>query len=367
MAFPVLEVVAARSGPAPGQRIALGDRLRIGRAREAELSLQTPHVSRFHCGVFHELGRWWVRDLGSANGIRVDGERTLEVELRHGTLIEVGRGYLYEFLAHERGAEPVDLAMEAAIREKPDDAQRWSVYTDWLEEQGVALGAVKLLGPFAGDLARSELHVVWAHGLPRRLTMRALNGDMHDWTWEHRLACLKRAPGLRFVRELELDLASCLRGDIIGEPPIQRVVEAIGDSLPMLERLIISPARVFGLGKLSERYDVQLKPWREATVTLTELRPLCAMTIEFFGAGREPREVKLAVPTPVFIQSRFVVTGATRASFSINAAGDLWEFMRSPNDTPGLSTLNGVAISRAFIRSGDVIEIVPGVTLTFSA
>lgn len=363
----MLEVVAARTGPSPGQRIALGDRLRIGRAREAELSLQTPHVSRFHCGVFRELDRWWIRDLGSENGIRVDGERTLEEELKHGTLIEVGRGYLYEFLAHERGAEPIDLAMEASLRERPDDEQRWLVYTDWLEERGVALGAPKLLGPFAGDLARSELHATWEHGLPRRLTLRALQGDMHDWTWEHRLACLKRAPGLRFVRELEFDLASCLRGDIIGEPPIRRVVEAIGDSLPMLERLIISPARVFGLEKLSQRFEVMLKPWREATVTLDELRPLCTLTIEFAGAGREPREVKPGVPTPLFMQSRFVLNGAATASCSINAAGDLWEFVRSPTDAPTLSLLNGVAISRAFIRSGDVLEIVPGVTLTFSA
>lgn len=344
--------------------------MRIGRAREAELSLQTPHVSRFHCGVFHELDSWWLRDLGSANGVRVNGVSALEVELTHSTLIEVGRGYVYEFLAHERSADTLtEPAMESALRASPDDERLWSVYADWREERGVARDEpnLALLGPFAGDVARGELQVEWRHGLPHRLTMRSLQGDFHDWTWEHRLAALSRAPGLRFVRELEFDLASFLRADIGGEPPVRRVVEAIGAALPMLERLIISPARIFGMERLSPRFEVTLKPWREATVTLTTLRPLCRLTLEFAGAGREPREVQMGVPTPLFMQSRFELSGASERSVTLNAAGDLWELERTRAGPPGLLSLNGVAISRAFVRSGDVIEIVPGVTMTFSA
>lgn len=358
----MLEALAARTGPAPGKRIALGERLRIGRAREAELNLDTPHVSRFHCGVFHELDRWWVRDLGSENGIRVNGEPAREVELTHGTLLEVGRGYMYEFLAHERDAPLANAEMEAQLS-KGDDA--WSVYADWLQEQGAPLGELRMLGPFAGDVARGELQVEWEHGLPRRLTMRSLAGDMHDWTWEHRLACLARAPLLRFVSELTFDLSSMIRSDLMGEPPVRRVVEAIGDSLPMLERLVISPSRVFRMDRLTDRYEVKLQPWQAASVTLTSLRPLCALTIEFAGSGREPREVKPGEPTPLFMLSRFELTGAANVTFNLNANGGLWQFEKALGS--GLSQVNGVAIGRAFLRPGDVLEVIPGVTLTFSA
>ncbi len=73
-------------GPAPGVEFALtGDRLSIGRAEEASISVNHASVSRMHAELQNlGQGRWEVVDQGSSNGIRING-----VELRRG-IIEPG-------------------------------------------------------------------------------------------------------------------------------------------------------------------------------------------------------------------------------------------------------------------------------------
>ena len=73
-------------GPVPGHEFPLqGDMLQVGRAEEADLSINHASVSRLHAEL-HNLGegRWEVVDQGSSNGIRING-----VELRRG-IIEPG-------------------------------------------------------------------------------------------------------------------------------------------------------------------------------------------------------------------------------------------------------------------------------------
>lgn len=73
-------------GPAPGVEFSLdGDRLSMGRAEEADVSINHASVSRLHAELVN-LGqaRWEVIDQGSSNGIRING-----VELRRG-IIEPG-------------------------------------------------------------------------------------------------------------------------------------------------------------------------------------------------------------------------------------------------------------------------------------
>jgi membrane-bound lytic murein transglycosylase D len=48
---------------------------RIGRTEESELCIKNEYVSRAHASVGFENGQWCVRDLGSSNGIFVDGKR----------------------------------------------------------------------------------------------------------------------------------------------------------------------------------------------------------------------------------------------------------------------------------------------------
>ncbi len=53
----------------------------IGRERECDVRLVDPRVSRRHAEITARDGRWAVRDLGSANGTWLDGQRIDETIL----------------------------------------------------------------------------------------------------------------------------------------------------------------------------------------------------------------------------------------------------------------------------------------------
>ena len=61
----------------------------IGRGVEADIQIDDTSVSRLHCAIV--LGSdVLVRDLGSTNGLVVDGTRTTEALLRDGSIIKIG-------------------------------------------------------------------------------------------------------------------------------------------------------------------------------------------------------------------------------------------------------------------------------------
>jgi hypothetical protein len=63
----------------------------IGRSRDADIVLEDPNVSRHHAEVRPSGGSWIVNDLGSTNGIKVNGRRvTGPQSLRRGDVIELG-------------------------------------------------------------------------------------------------------------------------------------------------------------------------------------------------------------------------------------------------------------------------------------
>lgn len=75
-----------------GKRTVLaGDRLLMGRSRECDLVLDDPNVSRRHAEMRRSGGRWIVVDLGSTNGVRVNGKRIQgEAPLSPGDQITLG-------------------------------------------------------------------------------------------------------------------------------------------------------------------------------------------------------------------------------------------------------------------------------------
>lgn len=67
----------------------------IGRDKSCDLRLRDTYVSRHHCWVEQQEGRWCVRDLGSRNGTWVNGARvTGPATLDAGTVIKVGRTFV---------------------------------------------------------------------------------------------------------------------------------------------------------------------------------------------------------------------------------------------------------------------------------
>ena len=90
-----------QGGPAPAQTRALlvgagkrtvlsGSRILLGRSRECDIQLDDPNTSRRHAEVRREGDAWVVADLGSTNGIKVNGSRVSEAELHPGDEVTLG-------------------------------------------------------------------------------------------------------------------------------------------------------------------------------------------------------------------------------------------------------------------------------------
>jgi hypothetical protein len=63
----------------------------VGRSRECEITIDDPNVSRRHAELRLENGSWSIADLGSTNGVEVNGERVESARLEPGDRIVLGR------------------------------------------------------------------------------------------------------------------------------------------------------------------------------------------------------------------------------------------------------------------------------------
>lgn len=91
-AEPHLRVIAG--GDRNGRLTLRGERLTAGRMASCDLTLTDPTVSREHAAFVRRGDRWWVLDLGSTNGTRVNGVRASENPIDIGDRIELGEAVL---------------------------------------------------------------------------------------------------------------------------------------------------------------------------------------------------------------------------------------------------------------------------------
>jgi hypothetical protein len=88
------DVAAAWSGPRIPTLALPSDarsRMLVGRAPNCDCVLPEDCVSRKHAQVWRDHDRWFLRDLGSRNGTRVNGVRVIEtVEVRPGDRVSLG-------------------------------------------------------------------------------------------------------------------------------------------------------------------------------------------------------------------------------------------------------------------------------------
>jgi pSer/pThr/pTyr-binding forkhead associated (FHA) protein len=64
----------------------------IGRDDTCEIQILSMGISRKHAEVYFEKGRWWIKDLKSANGTYVNGEPISKLPLGKSTRVELGSG-----------------------------------------------------------------------------------------------------------------------------------------------------------------------------------------------------------------------------------------------------------------------------------
>jgi hypothetical protein len=85
--------LATRAVVALGDRryVLEGPRATIGRSREADCVLRDPNVSRRHAELRRSAsGDWTIADLGSTNGVKVNGRRVASTRLNPGDRVTLG-------------------------------------------------------------------------------------------------------------------------------------------------------------------------------------------------------------------------------------------------------------------------------------
>lgn len=98
-------------GPETGRCLVLEDLNSLGRAADNVIRITDETVSAYHARLSHEGGQWWLEDLGSRNGTRVnDVAVDRPVVVAYGDIIQLGRVRFHLGL----GASPV----------QPQEAQR---------------------------------------------------------------------------------------------------------------------------------------------------------------------------------------------------------------------------------------------------
>jgi hypothetical protein len=67
-----------------------GSKVVLGRSRECDIVVSDPNVSRRHAELRRDNGPWTIFDLGSTNGIKVNGRRVRDAALREGDRVTLG-------------------------------------------------------------------------------------------------------------------------------------------------------------------------------------------------------------------------------------------------------------------------------------
>ena len=67
------------------------NKLLVGRRSSCDITLDFQNVSSHHCEFELKQGYWHIRDLGSSNGIKVNGERCASRVLTPGDEVQIAR------------------------------------------------------------------------------------------------------------------------------------------------------------------------------------------------------------------------------------------------------------------------------------
>jgi hypothetical protein len=66
----------------------------LGRSQSCDVRLDDPNVSRRHAEVRQEGTSYWIVDLGSTNGVEVNGKRVQRAKLEDGDTVTLGESEL---------------------------------------------------------------------------------------------------------------------------------------------------------------------------------------------------------------------------------------------------------------------------------
>jgi adenylate cyclase len=112
--------------------------LTIGRRESCDIRLNFPNISGIHAQLTFLNGYWYIRDMNSTNGVKVQGQRIVEKLLHPNDEISIGKRRFvieYELPADRRALDEVveeDIMSQSLLekagleRNKPDRSSRKS-------------------------------------------------------------------------------------------------------------------------------------------------------------------------------------------------------------------------------------------------
>jgi len=106
-------------GPDAGRKYQIdGGRLIIGRGDDCDIRISQTSISRHHAALDLTDGAWRIEDLGSQNGVFINGERVREFELPEKTKVQLGT--INMVFDPDFGAGEVSLAASETDDEESD-------------------------------------------------------------------------------------------------------------------------------------------------------------------------------------------------------------------------------------------------------
>ena len=110
----------------------LKDKLLVGRRESCDIVLRFSNVSSEHCELFVNSGYWYVRDLNSRNGVKVNnGQRITEKRVDPGDVLHIAKH------SYEVTYSPVDLG---AVGPPPPEVTDSHIFGQSLLERAGLVG-----------------------------------------------------------------------------------------------------------------------------------------------------------------------------------------------------------------------------------
>jgi pSer/pThr/pTyr-binding forkhead associated (FHA) protein len=140
-----IQLVVA-GGSRAGQVIPIvGERFVIGRADDCNLKPRSELISRYHCEFSVKDGNAFVRDMGSKNGVFLNGNQISETcELKNGDQVTIGPLEFFVHLTVEMKAQKMPkvksvsdaVARTVALQSGDSEKNQEDAITDWLLAAG---------------------------------------------------------------------------------------------------------------------------------------------------------------------------------------------------------------------------------------
>ncbi len=111
------------------------ERILIGRRENCDIVLRFQNVSGQHCRLMLEQGYWFVKDLDSRNGTKVNGYRVARKRLDPGVILSIAKhSYEIRYDPEKLGAtgpppaddDQIDLTLRSSLMERAGIERRGS-------------------------------------------------------------------------------------------------------------------------------------------------------------------------------------------------------------------------------------------------